>query len=58
MKIRILPVLICMLSACNQPSSSNQKQSTEDTPQRVSVFEPADKENPDHLKHIEYTGPS
>ncbi len=52
MKLLIILALICMSSACNQPSSVNQQQNKEGTPKRVSVFEPADKENSENLKHI------
>lgn len=45
MKIYIIPVLLCILSACNQSSSSNGNQNT-------SVFESSYKEKPDNLKHI------
>lgn len=52
MKILIVPVLICVLAACNQPTSVDQKQNPEGTPKSISVFEVADKENPNNLKHI------
>ncbi|HKK12166.1 MAG TPA: copper-containing nitrite reductase [Flavobacteriaceae bacterium] len=52
MKVIIILVLICTLSACNQPSSSNQKQYTEGRLKPTSVFDSSDNENPDNLKHI------
>lgn len=52
MKILIIPALICLLGACNQPSSVNQNQNTEGIPDRISVFEKVEKENPENLKHI------
>lgn len=41
MKKLIAPILICMLSACNQTALN-----------RISVFENSDIKNPDNLKHI------
>lgn len=41
MKKLIVPVLICMLSACNQEASN-----------RISVLDNSGNENPDNLKHI------
>lgn len=41
-----------LLGACNQPTSSNQKQNTEGISKVISVFEAPANENPDNLKHI------
>ncbi len=51
MKILILPVLICLLSACNQPTSKHEP-NIEGVSKHVSVFEATVNENPDNLKHI------
>jgi len=51
MKSFIILTLIFMLSACNQPKSSNQGQNSNGT-SKTTVFAPSDKENPDNLKHI------
>lgn len=48
----IITVLVCLLGACNQPTTSNQKQKTEGSSKTTSVFEVADNENPENLKHI------
>jgi nitrite reductase (NO-forming) len=50
MKKLIVPVLICLLTACNERTSVNQN--TEGSSKRISVFETTDNENPDNLKHI------
>ena len=52
MKLLIVPVLICLLSSCNQTTSSNQVQNTNRVSKRISVFASSDNESPDNLKHI------
>jgi nitrite reductase (NO-forming) len=50
MKTLIVPILLCILYSCNQPTTSNKN--ANGNSQTVSVFEPLDKENTDNLKHI------
>ncbi|MEO8761580.1 MAG: copper-containing nitrite reductase [Bacteroidia bacterium] len=52
MKKLIILGLTCVLGACNQPSSSNKKQSTEENIKTTSVFDPSESFNPEKLKHI------
>ena len=51
LKALIIPALVCVLVACNQPSSSDQNHS-DLLHQATSVFEPTDNENPDNLERI------
>jgi nitrite reductase (NO-forming) len=51
MKILIIPILIWLLSGCNQPSSSDHRQ-TDKIDQTTSVFEPSDNDISDNLKRI------
>ncbi len=39
MKNILLPILVCLLVACNQPTSSNHKQNAGGTSRIISVFD-------------------
>jgi nitrite reductase (NO-forming) len=51
MKKIIIPILACLLGACNKPSLPNQKENAEVNSKTSSVFEPVDEANPDNLTH-------
>jgi len=50
MKTPIIPVFICILYSCNQPTPLNQN--VNELTLRISVFTPSDNENPEQLTHI------